>query len=177
MDLIEFNSLDVLIIIVLAIGTVVGFFKRLLRKAMNIAALYIATLLAMQFYFPLGKWMSELTSTSLKTTRALSFSLILVITDILLNFLARCAYKDTRLPFLGYLDQMGGLLIGFASTCAWISLAIPLLSGVPWLPFKASLYEAIRSSALVSFFDNLLPLLLATLRPWLPGGIPPIFSE
>jgi uncharacterized membrane protein required for colicin V production len=144
---------------------------------MNIAALYIATLLAMQFHLPLGKWMSELTATSLRTTRAFAFLLILVITDILLSFLARCAYKDTRLPFLGNLDQVGGLLIGFASTCAWISLAIPLLSGIPWLPFRASLYEAMRASALVPLFDNLLPLILATLRPWLPGGIPPIFSD
>ncbi len=102
---------------------------------------------------------------------------------MILNFIVSHTYKDTELPGVRQIDQLGGMVIGFIVISTWIGLAIVALAFVLSATDTASsglrdnVLMYFHSSRLIPIFYRLLPIVLATLRPWMPKGLPPeIFS-
>jgi membrane protein required for colicin V production len=178
------NPFDFLIGFALIAGVALGFVRGLIRMAMNLLALYIATVVAMSFYTAVGQWINRmLPALSPTASEALAFVVILLFVTFLTLFVLRHTYKETELPGIRQIDQLGGLVIGFVISTIWIGLAIVVLAFV--LQTTSGETSAIRdnlafyfsTSNVIPIFYKVLPIALATLRPWMPKGrVPDIFS-
>ena len=100
---------------------------------------------------------------------------------ITLNFILRRTYRDTELPGIRQIDQLGGMIIGFFLATLWIGfsiLAIAFILGAPVdeaSSLRLNLINYFQSSNLIPIFYAFLPIALATLRPWMPKGLPDLF--
>ena len=115
---------------------------------------------------------------------ALAFLLILLLFTLVVNFALNRAYKDTALPGLRQIDQLGGMVLGSVLVSVWVGLAILALAFVLAATSETSsgfwhtLSYYFTRSTLIPIFYRFLPLAYATLRPWMPKGLPPdIFGK
>lgn len=172
------NPLDVIIAFAVLAGVAWGFARGLIRMAMSLLVLYVAAILAMTFYDDLGGWLGYLSSHALSDSanEAISFLFILILTAVIISFLLNRTYKDTELPGVRQIDQLGGMVIGFFLTSIWIGLAIVALAFILGAPieaggaFRRSLINYFHSSNLIPIYYKFLPVAFATLKPWMPKG-------
>ena len=179
------NPFDVLIAFALIAGVIWGFTHGLVRMALNLLVLYLAVVLAMSFYVQVGKWIVYLSGGGLIQGAAelSAFLIILILATTILNFIVARAFKDTELPAIRQIDHLGGLVIGFVLAATWISVVLAGLvfamntTGVGSDAFRGNILGYMRSSSLVPIFSDVWPIMLATLRPWMPKGkLPSIFA-
>jgi hypothetical protein len=91
----------------------------------------------------------------------------------------RRTYRDTELPGIRQIDQLGGMVIGFFLATIWIGFSIVALAFMLGTPvtqddsLRQNLIAYFQSSNLIPIFYSFLPVALATLRPWMPQGLPP----
>jgi uncharacterized membrane protein required for colicin V production len=179
------NPFDILIAFALIGGVIWGFTHGLVRMALSLLVLYLAVVLAMSFYVQVGKWIVYLSGESLPQAAAelTGFLFILILTTTVVTFALNRAFKDTELPAIRQIDQLGGLVLGFVLAATWISLVLVGLVFVLSTPgvgsdaFRANVLGYMRSSLLVPIFSDVWPILLATLKPWMPKGqLPAIFT-
>lgn len=179
------NPFDILIGFALIAGVVWGFTHGLVRMALSIVVLYLAIVLSMSFYVQVGKWIVYLSGGGLIQAAAelTAFLLILIVTTTVVNFILARAFKETELPAIRQIDQLGGLVLGFVLVAAWVGVALVGLvfvlntPGVGSDTFRANVLSYMRSSLLVPIFQDVWPIILATLKPWMPRGqLPDIFT-
>ncbi len=196
------NALDLLIMVVLLIGMLLGFVRGLMREVIGLFSLYITTLIAAFAYRAVGKFFKLI---SPRLTQEASESLaFLALMLLIYNFFfwsIYLPYKERRerrawrikraealKPILGMLDKAGGLGLSFALTCLWIGLGLLITDFVVrvdtwYLPnlegIRVVLLDAIDGSGLVPVFRQALSIALLTMQPWfIPfGGLPPILQQ
>ncbi len=179
------NPFDVLIGFAMLGGAAWGFIRGLVRMFLGLAVLYIAAVVAMTFYTRLARWLAFFGGQQPdESLEAIAFLLILVLTAVPLNFVLGRTYKDTELPGIRQIDQLGGLIIGFLLAAVWVGLSIVAIAYVLRAPieagggFRQNVTGYFHGSRLVPIFYRFLSVALVTLRPWMPKGQPPeIFSS
>jgi uncharacterized membrane protein required for colicin V production len=182
--LVGFNWVDAVLLILAAVSLVVGYIQGLLRQVISLAALYIAIILGAQYYAPLGAWMRAITfqPQQSRISNMIAFFAIVMLVYTVLTFLAQDAYERTRLKIFPLLDQFGGSILGLATLVivAILALAVLQFSIVePWPGIEAvhdQIANGLGSSSLVLLLETNKDMLLNTLRPWLPAGLPSIFN-
>jgi uncharacterized membrane protein required for colicin V production len=173
------NPFDFVIALALVGGVALGFVRGLVRMALSLAVLYVAAALAMVFHPRVGTWISQMSGLPLAVAQGLAFLLILAVVAILLNFLLRRAYRDTELPGLRQVDQLGGMVVGFLLTVIWIGLGLLVVAFMLSTPVtetdtvRVSMISYFQNSNLIPIFYKFLPIALTTLKPWMPKGLPP----
>jgi uncharacterized membrane protein required for colicin V production len=176
------NPFDVLIVLGLLGGVALGFVRGLVRMVLSLLVLYVAAVLALTLYETVGRWIGYMFGMPRTANLALAFILILVLVSVLLNFILRRTYKDTELPGIRQIDQLGGLVIGFFVTSIYIGLAILVIAYVlnalagDITGFQQNAVIYFNNSALIPIFYNFLPIAVASLKPWAPEGLPDILS-
>jgi uncharacterized membrane protein required for colicin V production len=180
-----FNWLDFVIIFLIIAGMAIGLTQGLLRQMIGLAALYIGTILGAQYYRVIGDWIRTLAFQSAapnKILNAFSFFLILIFVSSIINWLAYDAYRSTKLQLAPLLDQLGGALLGLVTMIILISIMLPVLgfaTSEPWPwnePARQFIADGMQSFRLLPVFNELKPLLLSVLGPWLPAGLPSLFD-
>jgi uncharacterized membrane protein required for colicin V production len=173
------NPFDFLIALALVGGVALGFVRGLVRMALSLVVLYVAAALAMVFHPRVGMWINSMSGLPLPVSQGLAFLLLLAVVAMLLNFLLHRTYRDTELPGLRQVDQLGGMVVGFFLTVIWIGLSLLVLAFMLSTPvtendtFRLSMVSYFQRSNLIPIFYKFLPIALATLRPWMPKGLPP----
>jgi len=118
------QPIDIVLLLVVVGFSAVGYTQGILHGIMTIVMLYVATGVAATFYRMVTpyvgtiQWLLELPFTrNLDTspsvdydTLALSFGLLAVIAWGALEVISRASFRDTSLPRLGMLDNLGGIL-------------------------------------------------------------------
>jgi uncharacterized membrane protein required for colicin V production len=176
------NPFDVLIVFALLGGVALGFIQGLVRMVLSLLVLYIAAVLAVTFHVALGGYIRYLFGLPTQISEGLGFFLILILTSVIINFVLRRTYKDTELPGVRQIDQLGGMIIGFFLVCIWIGFAILVLAFFLGTPvtggegFRESVVNYFLGSNLIPIFYDFLSVALATLRPWMPKGLPDLFT-
>jgi hypothetical protein len=100
----------------------------------------------------------------------------------IINWLAFDAYRSTQIRLVPLLDQLGGTIVALVTITISLSLLLPVLSfatGEPWPWSEATrqfVLTGLQTSHVLPFFDQLKPLLLGALNPWLPAGLPALFN-
>ncbi|MFN2224855.1 MAG: CvpA family protein [Anaerolineae bacterium] len=173
------NPFDVLIVFSVLVGTVLGFVRGLVRMLLTLAVLYVAAVLGLTLHRPFSNWIIYIFGLPESISLGLAFLLIVAVASIIMNFVLRRTYKDTELPGIRQIDQLGGMIIGFLVTCVWIGFAILVLAFFLTAPdtqttgLQQNVLDYFRRSALVPIFYDFLGIALATLKPWMPRGLPP----
>jgi uncharacterized membrane protein required for colicin V production len=179
------NPFDVLIALALLAGIALGFVRGLVRMALSLLVLYVATILAMNFYVFLGGWLRYLSGYRLSevASETTAFVFVLIVLAVGLSFLLKRTYRDTEWPGIRQVDQLGGLVLGFFLTIMWIGLALIGIAFVLGTPgagsdfLRQNLLLQFQSSRLIPIFYDFLPIAFATLKPWIPKGqLPEIFT-
>ncbi len=178
------NPFDFLIAIAMLGGVALGFARGLLRMAFAVLVFYVAAVLAMSFYVPVGTFIHRLLpALAMTTAEAVAFLLILILTAVLLQFLLSRTYKNTEWPGIRQIDQLGGLVFGFLLAALWIGMALVAINFILSTPTpgvevaQGNMIYYYRQSNLIPVFYKFLPVALATLKPWVPKGkLPDIFS-
>jgi uncharacterized membrane protein required for colicin V production len=174
------NPFDFLIVLVLLGGAALGFLRGLVRMALSLLVLYIAAVVATIGYITAGRWISYITTLPKTISQGLGFFFLLAVTAIVLNFVLRKTYRETELPGIRQIDQLGGMIIGFFLATLWIGFGILVIAFILGAPgnedsaLRLNLVSYFQSSNLIPIFYTFLPIALATLKPWMPTGLPDI---
>jgi uncharacterized membrane protein required for colicin V production len=177
------NFLDVLLIVALLAGGALGLFQGLIKQAIGLGSLYFALVLSTITYRVSGGWLSSVFGYDRASAETLSFMVILAVLYIGLALAILDLTKNVKRSPPGTIDRLGGMVLGFLSVSIWVAIALSLLNSVvsvPWYgydSFRQAIRGQIQTSALRPVFSYLLPNLLITVRPFLPGGLPSLFTN
>ena len=179
-----FNWLDFLIFFLVIASMAIGYAQGLLRQVITLAALYIGTVLGAQYYAVVSGWIRAVLfdPTANRFQDAFAFFVILVVVSSIINWLAYDAYRATKLQFSPLVDQLGGAILGLVTVMIFISIALPIIKFAsaeswPWGDTARQYVQlGLGYSKLKGIFDYLTPVLVATIRPWLPSTLPALFD-
>lgn len=179
-----FNWFDITLIALLIVGMAVGYSQGLVRQFIGLAAIYIGLVLGTQFFNVLARWLESIFFTTPSTMiNALAFFIILLGSIVIINLLAMDAYKSTRLRLVPALDHAGGMAVGLVSMWLLLTIVINVLifatGAQAWLKgetLRLFLKAGLDGSQIVGLTSESLPMILASIRPWLPAGMPAIFK-
>jgi len=179
-----FNPFDALIVMGVVVGVALGFSRGLLRMAFSVIILYVATVVAMTFYVPLGGYIRRvLLQLAPEVSEGMAFALILIVTAVALHFLLSRTYKNLAWPAVRQIDQLGGMVFGFVAVTLWIGIVLIAIDFVLGTPApgvqmtQQSLIFQFHTSRLIPIYYRFLPIAFATLKPWVPrGNLPDILK-
>lgn len=106
------NWLDIFLLIALVASAFIGLKQGLIKTVLSLVGLIIGIILASNFYKALGNALAFIPNESI--ARIVAFILILVIVMILASVLARMLKFIASMAMLGWVDHIGGAVIGFA---------------------------------------------------------------
>ncbi|PWH14533.1 MAG: hypothetical protein DDG58_12570 [Ardenticatenia bacterium] len=205
--MIVLNTFDYLLILILLLGAVWGALQGMGRLLIWIFSLYIALIIALVTYQPLGYFFLDLVPAfSLIGSQALAFTIVLFIvfggTNLFVH-VANIPPEERRrrgnVSFaelkhagwqtwvqrlvVGPLTTLVGFVVGLMVTAAALSLVLGVLqfltrAGVATGALSTNLRDQLHTSSLLPMFNIVLHLLYRAVRIWLPGGeVPSIFSQ
>ena len=170
-----FQTLDVVLLMIVVAFAAVGYTQRVLRGLMTIPFLYIATGVAATLYLstapyigaPFGDYGEVAPPPRIE---AVSFVVLVLVIWIPLEAVARNFLKNTSLPGLLILDNLGGVLIYALIGVVIIALVYNAIGfGQEWR-------GAIRRIKLRSFLTSVMRTFYATQAFWFPPGRPRIYT-
>lgn len=181
--MLAFNWVDLAVLGILVLGLATGWLQGLIRQLIVLAALYLGAILATQYFTYLGTGMkSILVGTPGIIVNAISFFAIMLTVTAIINFLANDASRmNFRVPAV--LDRLGGMVLGLVGAWILVTLAVQVLAystGVAaWGDadnMRSFISDGIHSSRLADLAGATVPMLIGTIKPWLPSGLPSIFD-
>jgi len=176
------NWFDLVLVVLVLVGVMVGYMQGLLRQLTGLLALYIGLVMASYFHEAVERWIDFFVPKMADVAQeSLAFLGILALVYVTLHWLGQQAFPETRLATLGVLDQLGGMVIGFLVVGIQIGVGVLIfrfLSGVSWMrgdTVRLAFAQALEASPLVPTFQTYLAFVARTLLPWLPAGLPTFF--
>jgi uncharacterized membrane protein required for colicin V production len=177
------NALDLIILALLALGMLVGWQQGLIRQLLGMAAFYVALVLGAQYHRLIGGWaMAIAPYASWVAVDTLAFLLVFIVVLITFNWVGHQVYSDTHIPFFSFLDGLAGAFFGILAACLQVIIALSLvrfvlsISWIEWEGTRQVILQTFRTSALEPIFVGAAPMLYVLIRPWLPSGLPALFS-
>jgi hypothetical protein len=116
------TSIDWLLIFLGLSVVVVLTFSRLVRAVFTLMTLWSATLLSAVLYREVAFRLQVLSGGNPILFRGIIFDVLLVVALVIGFILTRVAYPVTALPKLGFLDYLGGLVIGLIVAAILVAL-------------------------------------------------------
>ena len=179
----QINALDVAILAALAAGLFAGWSLGVIRQLLGLAAFYVALVFGAQLHPWVSGWIRSIGSQAdWVLVDAMSFVAIFLVVLLAFNWAGFRVYKDTRVPILKALDNVLGGILGVFSAILFLVIGLAVLRfafSVPWQEWDGLRLEVTRlytDSTLEKLFYGFTPTLYLLIRPWLPGGLPAIFS-
>ncbi len=179
MNVATITWLDAVTVLMLIGSIAFGFHQGLVRQILLLVAMYVATVVAAQYYEPLsGLILRQFPGFVPEVAGVVAFLVLAVFFTVLVTGLIWSAYRQTKMPEVVMMDQVGGGLLGGLIGVFAIGIALTLAHyavEAPWpagSPVQQALHTGLLNSSLDGLFSSPLPLIQATLRPWLPSGIP-----
>jgi len=177
------NGADLALASILALGLVVGLAQGLIRQALVLLASYLALILAAQYHSYLGRSLDVWFAEDPGVRNVIALVALFVAFAVILNWLARFIYyRNTSLPALVWGDRLTGAALGLIWAWALAGLALTIVnlamsvSWQGWEPDRVTLASTLRQSNLAPLISSFVPYLYESLRPWLPQGLPAVFT-
>lgn len=177
------NVLDLIILALAAVGMLMGWRQGLIRQLLGMAAFYVALVLGAQYYRLVGSWVMAIYPQAVwVAVDMLAFVFVFVVVLITFTWVGHQVYADTRIPFFSLLDNLAGALFGVLTACLQVIIVLSLVRfviSVPWFEWEGTrqmILQVFRTSALEPTFVGAAPILYVLIRPWLPSGLPALFS-
>jgi len=116
---------DIIVIAVIGILTIIGFWKGMVKQAFGLLGVIAGCILATRFYQPCSKF---LTSTNPGTAKVISFIAIFFACVLVVNLIGWGIGRLFTVSKLGFLNRIGGGLLGFLKGCIIVSIAVIVLT-------------------------------------------------
>lgn len=183
MNLSGLNWIDLILLLLIITSLAIGFAQGMLRQMIGLAALYVAMILAAQYYIPVGDFIRAIMfQPTSRFLNAISFFIIVVVVWSLISWMAFDVYSSTKLRLFPLIDQLGGSILSLTTAIVALTLILPVIFfmvGEPWPnneTWRSGIEMGLQASRLVPIFTAMKPALLSALAPWLPVGLPSIFN-
>ncbi len=176
-----FGILDILLALIFLTVCILSIVAGLIRQWFSLLILYLATAAAGLLYPYLALFLSAIGGKTPTLTQFVAFWAVFIGITVVLEILLRKGFPDTRLPALGFLDQLLGLLPGIVCGFIVAGLLSATLGYAPQQTWGKAL-EGLRSataylwqsSALRPLLTRFLSIYLDLHKLWMPV-LPPIF--
>jgi len=175
--------IDWILILLIITSLGIGFAQGMLRQIIGLAALYIAMILAAQYYVAVSDLIrAVIFQPTNRFLNAIAFFIIAVVVWSLISWMAFDAYRSTKVRLFPLLDQFGGSILSLVSAIVALTLILPVILfmvGEPWPgneTIRVGIESGMQASRLVPLFTAIKPAILSSLSPWLPMGLPSIFN-
>ena len=149
------NWIDIVILVVVAIGTFVGLRIGLIKAALSLVGLIVGVILAGRFYIPFAEHLTFISQTSI--AQVVAFVIILIAVLVIAGVLAAVLKWITKVVMLGWVNHLGGAVFGLvlgAILCGALLATWVKFLGMP---------EVINKSTLAVILLDRFPAVLALL--------------
>ena len=182
-----FTVTDLVVLITLAGGVLMGFTQGTLRYILSSVAVLVAFAVASLLKGPIADALATVWRASTPEQQELWIYVVLLIIGIIGGwFLVRTFYRQTRLPIYRQLDEIGGAVLGVLFVVLVYSVTLVTLDTyflhadqavVDASPVFGPLYQFLNDSVLVTWFrDYVIPIAGFVLRPFVPDDIDPFLG-
>ena len=124
------ESLDLVIVIMLALGAIVGFMKGFIKQVISMVGLIAGLLVARALFGAVGEKLAVQVGTSVTFGQILAFFLIWIIVPIGLSIVASILTKVVSMVKLGFVNRWLGSGIGLIKYGLLVSMFINLIEFV-----------------------------------------------
>ena len=183
MNLSVLNWIDLILLLLIVTSLAIGFAQGMLRQIIGLAALYIAMILAAQYYILVGDLIRAIMfQPTSRFLNAIAFFIIVIVVWSLISWMAFDAYGSTKLRLFPLIDQLGGSILSLTTVMVALTLVLPVIFfmvGEPWPgneTWRSGIELGLQASRLVPIFTSMKLAILSSLAPWLPIGLPSIFN-
>ena len=148
------NGLDIILLVLLFVPTFIGLRKGFIKAALSFAGLLIGVVLAGHLYQPVSKIFGFISNENV--AYILAFLLILVLVLVAAFFLARLLKSVIKVVLLGWVDNVGGAVLGFLSGFVLLSAIL-----ATWVKFFGSgwVIDSFLGRVMLDYFPLILGLL------------------
>lgn len=124
------ETIDIIILVIVAAGTVIGFIKGFIRQLATILGLIVGLLAAKALYTSLAEKLCPTLTDSMTAAQIVSFIAIWIAVPILFTLIALLLTKLMDVIYLGWLNRLLGGVLGAVKFLLLISLFIGVLEFV-----------------------------------------------
>lgn len=121
------NTPDIIILVVLAVGSFRGWQSGLFRQIASVAGVILGLLVASMLYMTLGDWLTLQMEMQRGVAYALAFIMIWIGVPLALSVIAYCLTKTMETLCLGWLNRLGGAAIGAMKYLLLLSCVINVM--------------------------------------------------
>jgi membrane protein required for colicin V production len=152
------NWLDIVIIVFLAITTITGLTKGLIKTIIPLVGVILAIVLAGRFYGSVGDLLSTWLHSS-SQTNIIGFAIIFIVVIIVSLIIAFLLSKFLSLLLLGWIDKLGGAALGFVIGSFVIGAILTVITKYHFRGMEGAIQNSHLASFFVAHFNLVLPLL------------------
>jgi uncharacterized membrane protein required for colicin V production len=176
---------DVLIVLGLLGGAVLGFYRGVFRQAAMTLILYISTVVAALSYRSVSRTLIRITGQRPAATDVLGFFLVMAVMMLLLWLISRDLISNIEARRFGIWVNIAGMVFGFLNAAIVAAVVLIVLrsatAGEEWLGYQgvqAFTQRQLNRSWMVYMFRPFLQLILRLVEPWLFGHpMPPLLTN
>ena len=165
------NTVDLILLALLALFAVRGYFKGLFREIFSLLGLFLGLLVAARYDERVAALWAETWKHSFIVLRAATFAALFFFTYFSLNLIGWLLHRSAPLLFLQGINRIGGVVVGMGKGAALMALAIFFLAATPLIPRGAQ--ENIGRSYLAGALQRLAAELVALGKTRLLGPAEP----
>ncbi len=125
------NGLDIFIVVLIALGTVLGAYWGLIRQLLSIVGLIAGIAIAGRSYQSVADVLSSITPTAPDLLNLIAFVLVMVLVSLVVSVIATILRLFVGLLFLGWLDHLLGALLGFLQSSLVLAALLAALVAFP----------------------------------------------
>jgi membrane protein required for colicin V production len=152
------NWLDIVIIIFLAITTITGLSRGLVKTIIPLVGIIVGVVLAGHFYGSVANWLSHW-SHSPSQANIVGFAIILIVVVIVSLIIAWLLSKFINLLLLGWVDKLGGAALGFVIGGLACGAILTIITKYHFAGIEGSIQGSRLASFFVAHFNMALPFL------------------
>lgn len=118
------NSIDIVVIILLAVAFIAGFRRGLVRELASLVGVWLAIWVSVKFSDKATVWLNNHISFSETLVKYVSFLLLFVLILFGVRYLARMLSSAVNLTPLGAFNSLGGAVFSATKMCLFIGLIV-----------------------------------------------------
>ncbi len=151
------NPLDILFLVLLFIPAFIGLRKGLIKTILSLVGLIIGVVLAGNFYEPVSRVFGFFNNEN--AAKIVAFLLILALVMVAAFFIARLLKSVLSITMLGWVDNIGGAILGFLFGFIFLSAIL-----ATWVKLFGSglVTESFIGQFMLDYFTLILGLLPAS---------------
>ena len=152
------NWLDIVVIVFLAISTITGLRKGLIKTIIPLVGIIIAVVLAGRFYGSVADWLSTWLHSPSQANIA-GFAIIFVAVVIASLIIASLLSKFLSLLLLGWVDKLGGAILGLVMGGLVCGAILTILTKYNFPGMEGTIHDSSLASFFVAHLNMVLPFL------------------